>query len=225
MSNRTMASHRVPSITKVQARLRQTYGPRSWQRWGSGISVLVETILSQNTSNANSWAGYRKLWNHFHSWNKVADAPTEEVAGRIRISGLSNIKAPRIQSILRQIREERGKMDLEFLKDLPPDEARRYLLGFKGVGPKTANCVLLFSPGMPVFPVDTHIHRIAMRLGWIPEGSSANEACALLEPMIAPPNRYEMHILLIELGRQVCKARGPDCDRCCLRRVCRARLH
>jgi endonuclease-3 len=148
------------------------------------------------------------------------NAGVEEVEKCIRISGLSRVKAPRIQSILRQIKADQGKIDLEFLKERSAEEAYEYLMRFDGVGPKTANCVLLFSFGMPVFPVDTHIHRIAIRLGLIPEGSAAEEAHELLKEMIKPGDRYEMHILLVEHGRRTCKARSPVCERCELVAMC-----
>src|SRR5215213_6474148 len=144
--------------------LRAAYGPRPWKCWGDGVSVLVDTILSQNTSVANSDAGYRQLRRRFRSWKQVADAPVEEVERHIRVSGLSRQKAPRIQAILRQIRDERGKIDLQHLADLDDDAALEYLLSFNGVGPKTAHCTLLFAFGKSLFPVDTHIHRIARRL-------------------------------------------------------------
>ena len=207
-------------MKNVLALLEKAYGPRPWQRWGDGVGVLVETILSQNTSAANSMAGYRRLRRAFRSWNQAATATVEEVEKCIRISGLSRIKAPRIQSILRQIKADRGKIDLEFLKDRPPNEAFDYLMRFKGVGPKTANCVLLFAFGMPLFPVDTHIHRIALRMGWIEAGASAEEAHDLLAPMIAAEDRYAMHVLLIAHGRQVCHARSPACDQCPLIKMC-----
>jgi endonuclease-3 len=183
----------------------------------------VETIHSHNTSAANSTAGFRRLWRKFRSWNRLADAPVERVEKCIRISGLSRIKAPRIQSILRQIRESRGKIDLEFLRGWPARKALEYLMAFKGVGPKTANCVLLFSFGMPLFPVDTHIHRIAIRLGIVPGDADAEEAHELLEPMIRPKDRYPLHILLIEHGRRTCRARDPLCEKCCLREMCPGR--
>ena len=204
--------HPPPSWVRKQLRL--AYGPRPWICHGNPVSILVGTILSQNTSDTNSSAGYRKLWKRFRSWNKVADAPTEEVARCIRISGLSNQKAPRIQAILRQLRAEHGKISLDHLGSMPMVDARSYLLSFTGIGPKTANCVLLFSKLHAVFPVDTHIHRIAIRLGWLPPRTSADQAHDLLEPAIAPADRYEMHVLLITHGRQTCKARSPLCQRC-----------
>jgi endonuclease-3 len=205
---------------QIRRRLERSYGPRPWRRWGKGVDILVGTILSQNTSDTNSNAGYRILRRTFRSWNLVANAPVDQVERSIRISGLSRIKAPRIQSILRQIRAERGRIDLEFLADWTPHKALDYLLKFKGVGPKTANCVLLFAFGMPVFPVDTHIHRIARRMGLIPGRASADEAHELLLGQIAPEDRYALHVLLIAHGRKVCKAATPRCEGCSLRDRC-----
>jgi len=198
----------------------RAYGPRKWKCWGRGVDVLVDTILSQNTSNANSDAGYRQLRRRFQSWNQVADAQVEEIERHIRVSGLSRIKAPRIQAILRQIRDDHRKIDLEFLKDWKPQRAFEYLTRFNGIGPKTAYCVLMFSFGMPVFPVDTHIHRIAIRLGLIETKTSAERACELLTPMIVPADRYAMHILLIEHGRKTCRAINPKCAECTLLDLC-----
>lgn len=208
---------RMKAILK---RLESMYGPRPWKCWGKGIDLLVDTILSQNTSAANSDAGYRQLRRRFKSWNQVADAPVEEVERHIRVSGLSRIKAPRIQGILRQVRAERGKMDLEFLKERSVQEAYKYLRKFPGVGPKTAYCVLMFAFGMEVFPVDTHIHRILIRLGLVGEDVSAEEACETVTPGIEGKDRYATHVLMIEHGRKTCVARNPACARCELLVVC-----
>ena len=184
------------------------------------MSVLVDTILSQNTSAANSDAGYRQLRRRFRSWNKVADAPVEEVERHIRVSGLSNQKAPRIQAILRRIREQRGRIDLQFLADLPDDQAYAYLRSFPGVGPKTACCTLLFAFNKALFPVDTHIHRIARRLGIVGPRAAAEQTHDLLTPLIPPKDRYETHVLLIEHGRKTCRAVNPRCADCVLLRLC-----
>jgi endonuclease-3 len=207
-------------MRNILRRLERAYGRREWKCWGNGVDVLVDTILSQNTSAANSIAGFRKLRRQFRSWTRVAAAPVEEVARAIRISGLSNLKAPRIQAILRQIKADRGKMDLQFLSGMDEQKAYEYLRRFPGVGPKTANCVLLFAFGLPVFPVDTHIHRIATRLGLIPPDTTADEAHDLLKPLIRPEDRYATHVLLIEHGRKTCKARNPACGRCSLLDLC-----
>jgi endonuclease-3 len=182
--------------------------------------VLVDTILSQNTSAANSDAGFRQLRRRFRSWNRVADAPVEEVERHIRVSGLSNQKAPRIQSILRTIRDQRGTIDLQFLKEMPDEEAYAYLRSFPGVGPKTAACTLLFAFNKALFPVDTHIHRIARRLGLVGPKATAEQTHDLLTPRIEPKDRYELHVLLIEHGRKTCKAINPRCDACVLLKTC-----
>ena len=202
------------------AELRRAYGPRKWTSSGSGVGELVATILSQNTSAANSSAGFRQLWRRFRSWPAVANAPVDEIERCIRVSGLSHIKAPRIRSILRQVRESTGRVSLEFLADWPEERAYEYLLAFNGVGPKTAACVLMFAFGKPLFPVDTHIVRIAIRLGLLPEGTGAERAQDLLTPLIAPANRYEMHLLLIAHGRRTCRARNPQCAFCPILPLC-----
>jgi endonuclease-3 len=216
-----MAARDRQTLKRVLALLRKAYGPRPWKCWGDGVSVLVDTILSQNTSAANSDAGYRQLRRRFRSWKQVADAPVGEVERHIRVSGLSNQKAPRIQAILRQIRSERGRIDLQFLADLDEQAAYDYLRNFPGVGPKTACCTLLFAFGKAVFPVDTHIHRIARRLGLVGAKATAEQAHGVLTPLIAPEDRYEMHVLLIEHGRKTCRAINPRCGDCVLLRLCR----
>src|SRR3569623_583993 len=193
------------SVLAVLRRLVAEHGPRPLKRWGEGVPVLVETILSQNTSNANSEAGFRILTRTFPTWDAVADAPVEQVERAIRVSGLSNTKAPRIQAILRQIREQRGTICLQFLAEQSPEEALAYLRSFRGVGPKTACCTLLFAFGHGVFPVDTHIHRLARRLGWIADSATAEQAHDLLTPSIPPAERYPLHVLLIAHGRKECK--------------------
>jgi endonuclease III len=207
-------------MSKLLRALEKQYGPRPLRTWGRGVPVLVETILSQNTSNANSRAGFRILRRTFKTWDAVADAPVQEVERAIRISGLSNTKAPRIQSILRQIRRRHGRISLEFLKRYPPQEALAYLRAFGGVGPKTANCTLLFAFGMPLFPVDTHIHRIAIRMGLIPPKATLERAHELLAGKIRPAERYSLHVLLIQHGRKVCKPGRPRCEQCVLVRWC-----
>jgi endonuclease-3 len=208
------------SMKRILAALRRAYGPRPARCCGDGVSVLVDTILSQNTSAANSDAGYRQLRRRFRSWNQVADAPVDEVERCIRVSGLSNQKAPRIQAILRRVREQRGKINLQFLADLPDDEAYEYLRTFPGVGPKTACCTLLFAFNKALFPVDTHIHRIARRLGLVQAKATAEQTHDRLTPMIAPADRYEAHVLLIEHGRKTCRAINPRCRQCVLLKMC-----
>ncbi len=207
-------------VTEVAQRLRNEYGSLRWKRHRDPLSELVVTILSQNTSDRNSRRAYDALVNRFGDWESVADADAVEIADAIRIGGLGEVKAPRIKEILRRIREERGSLDLDFLRDMPIDEAGDWLLRLPGVGPKTAACVLLFSLGMPAFPVDTHVHRVAKRLGLVDSRSSASAAHETLAALVPPDQFYEFHLHMIEHGRRVCKSQRPRCQDCVLLDVC-----
>ncbi len=210
-------------IRTLNALLREAYGPQTWSGRDSPLDELVRTILSQNTNDKNSGEGFRRLKARFPHWDDVLAAPTRTIASAIRVSGLSNIKAPRIKDILRQIKQECGTLSLDFLHDAPVEEARRYLLRFKGVGDKTAACVLLFACGRPVFPADTHVLRIAARLGLAPPRATAEKAHLLLGEAVPAKLMYSFHVLLILHGRRTCHARNPQCGRCAIRRFCRRR--
>lgn len=150
----------------------------------------------------------------------MRDADLDELQSAIRTAGLANHKGPAIQRALRYITEQRGDLSLDFLRSLPVDQAKAWLMGIKGVGPKTAAIVLLFSLGMPAFPVDTHIHRLSGRLGLIGPKIGREEAHVLLEALAPPEIYYPFHINLIQHGRKVCTARQPHCEICVLRSLC-----
>jgi len=169
-----------PNVEGILHRLEQEYGVREWQPAEEAISVLVRTILSQNTSDTNSGRAFRSLVAAFGDWEAVAEAGTDEIARAINSGGLANIKAKRIKLVLQQIRERQGSLGLGFLEQLPLPEAKAWLTQFPGVGPKTASCVLLFSLGRPALPVDTHVFRVARRLGLINSRVSPGLAQELL---------------------------------------------
>ncbi len=154
-------------LRHVAVLLEDCYGPRRWRSHGEPIDELVATILSQHTSDLNTERAFASLRARFPTWAAVIDAPTEAVAEAIRSGGLANLKAPRIQAVLVAVREQFGDFDLSPLGNLSIAAARAELIKLRGVGPKTASCVLLFSLGMPAMPVDTHVHRVARRLGLI----------------------------------------------------------
>lgn len=180
------------------------------------------TVLSQHTSDVNTARAFAGLKKHFPSWAGVVAASTEDVADSIRSGGLADQKAPRIQAILREIERREGALSLDRLKDLDDDAVEDYLCSLPGVGPKTAACVLVFSMGRAAFPIDTHVHRVSKRLGWIPPGASADKAHALLRRAVPAELRYELHLQLITHGRTVCKARVPLCSECVLFDLCPA---
>jgi endonuclease-3 len=205
---------------QVHKKLLKFYGEPTWRNPLPPLDELVSTILSQNTNDTNRDRAFMLLRARFPDWESVCDADTGSVIDAIRSAGLANQKGPRIQQVLREITEERGSLDLSFLKDLPLEVARGWLMKFKGVGPKTAAIVLLFSLGRPAFPVDTHIYRVTGRLGLRPDRVTVEEAHPYLESLFPPETYYAAHLNIIRLGREVCAARKPDCPACPLRESC-----
>ena len=207
-------------ILAVHQRLLDVYGSPLWRTPLPAVDELVSTILSQNTNDTNRDRAFAALRLAFPTWEAVRDASADAVIAAIRPAGLANQKGPRIQQVLREITTLRGALDLDFLADLPPSEGRAWLLQFKGVGPKTAAIVLLFSLGIPAFPVDTHIYRVSGRLGLRPETMTVEQAHAHLEALLPPETYYAAHLNLIRLGREVCAARKPNCPACPLNDLC-----
>lgn len=183
---------------------------------GPVLDELIATILSQNTSDANSGAAFEELCRRFPDWESVRRAPVARIARAIRRAGLSRQKAPRIKAILDEIHRERGTLSLEFLRRLSTPAAIRYLRRFPGVGPKTVACVLLFACGKPVLPVDTHVHRVSRRLGLIGPRVDAGKAHEELGRLVAPRRVLDFHIQLIRHGRTTCVAGRPKCRECVL---------
>ena len=208
------------NASEVNHPLARQYGNRHWNCRDDPLSELIATILSQNTSDVNSSRAFASLVNTFGRWKAVAEADVGEIERAIRSGGLSQIKAARIKDILQMILAEHGSLDLNFLESLPVEEAKSWLRRLPGVGPKTAGCVLLFSLGKPVLPVDTHVYRVAGRLGLIANGVSAEQAHELLGGMILPEDVYQFHINMVEHGRRICKSQRPKCAECVLRELC-----
>ena len=205
---------------QVHAALLKAYGEPVWRNPLPPMDELVSTILSQNTNDVNRDRAFDALRARFPTWEAVRDAPAAAVMDAIRPAGLANQKGPRIQQVLQQITAERGALNLDFLAELPVNEARVWLTRFKGVGPKTAAIVLLFSLNRPAFPVDTHVHRVTGRLGLRPEPMTADDCHPYFEGLLPPETYYAAHLNLIRHGREVCHARKPECGRCVVRHLC-----
>jgi endonuclease-3 len=180
------------------------------------------TVLSQHTSDVNTARAFASLEERFATWEEVVAAPVRDIEDAIRSGGLAAQKAPRIQAILEEIEARETAIDLARLHELSDDEVEDYLCSLPGVGPKTAACVLVFSMGRDAFPIDTHVHRVSKRLGWIPPNATADAAHKTLKRAVPPELRYELHVQLIDHGRRICKARMPLCSECVLFDVCEA---
>jgi len=204
----------------IHQQLIETYGQPRWRPHLDPISEVVSTILSQNTSDGNRDVAFDRLRARFPTWEMVRDAPVTAIEEAIRPAGLAPQKAPRIKGALQFISQERGELSLDFLKEMPVDQAKAWLTQIKGIGPKTAAIILLFSLGMPAFPVDTHVHRVTRRLGLIGPKVSAEKAHELLEALLPADLYYPLHLNLIRHGRQVCHARNPKCEICPLQTLC-----
>ena len=200
----------------------KAYGRPERHASGNPLDGLIGTILSQNTTSTNSRAAFQELKRRFPTWERCLSADVAEVIDAIRPAGLAELRGPRIVQILRSLREEQGSLDIDFVCEMPVGQAADYLQSFPGVGPKTAACVLLFSCGRQVFPVDTHVDRLTKRLGWVSEKLPPESIQKELQPLISGPSRYALHVNLIAHGRVVCRPRKPRCDECPLLEHCPA---
>ena len=237
-------------MTFVLDRLAEVNGRPVWQHRLDPVSELILTILTANSADINAEVAFGALRDRYPSaptppgaslepqhfpgwggiglpdlpapdWAAVEAAPIAELTDVIRPGGLANQKAPRIQAALGAVRAGSGGYSLEFLREMPPLEARDWLAAIPGIGKKTASVVLMFSFGMPLMPVDRHVHRVSSRLGTIPPKADANEAHDYYLAMLRPEQMYETHVLLIEHGRRTCHAQRPDCGHCPLAPRCR----
>lgn len=192
-------------------------------RHADGTAELVETILSQHTSDTNAERAFAALVDRYPTWQAVVDAPVAELEEVIRSGGLARQKAPRIQGALRSVHARTGGYGIDFLAEMELPDAKAWLQELPGVGPKTAGVVLSFAYGRPAMAVDTHIHRVTRRLGLIGPKVTADEAHDVLEPTIAPERVLGFHVGLITHGRQVCHAQRPACAGCVLAPQCPSR--
>ena len=187
------------------------------------VDELVFTVLSQNTADVNTERSFAALKMRFPDWSATRDAEVTDIEAAIALGGLAHTKAPRIKGILEALSDGAGAPDLGVLNGISDADAQAYLTGLPGVGPKTAACVLLFSLGRPVMPVDTHVHRVARRLGIIDAKVTAEHAHPLLTELAGPEDAaqiYAAHVDFVRHGRRVCHARRPACAECPLAGMC-----
>jgi len=225
--NERMRKKRPPGLAKLKTRARQIdriltheYGRKEVVYDDDPLDTLVETILSQNTTDLNSHKAFQNLKRAYPNWDGMIGEEPDRIASIIRSGGLAPMKARRILDALTFIRTNRGRLELDFLRKMKPAEAEEWLAQMKGVGPKTRGIVLLFALKMPAFPVDTHIHRVTKRLGLIGERVSREMAQEEMARLVPPSKYYNFHINIIEHGRAVCQARKPKCEVCIVGKWC-----
>ena len=184
------------------------------------FKVLVRTVISQTTAEVNTRRAFDNLSRKALVTPKgLAEADLKEIEDAIRVAGLYRNKSRIIKEISRLILKQfNGSLD--FIYSLPLEEARKRLMSLPGVGYKTADIVLLFCAKKPVLPVDTHVNRVSKRLGLVPSGADYEETRKTLEALYRPEEFFQVHMLLIALGRRHCKARKPLCTTCQVNRLC-----
>src|SRR5690349_18166995 len=206
---------------EVTRRLTDLYGELPFSS-KDPMGMLVDILLSHRTRDEQTAAAWENLLQRFGSWEAVRDAPTQDVQDTIANVNFPEVKAPRLQKIMREITEERGNLNLDFLCELPLAEAAAWLDRFDGVGPKTTACVLLFSCRMPILPVDVHVHRVSGRLGLIGKKVTAEAAHTLLQALLPQDSRsiYNFHKALLRHGQRICVFEHPRCSKCALTDLC-----
>ncbi len=189
----------------------------------NALDVLIATILTQATSDRNALKSWHQFKKNFPEPELVLKAEEENLVAAIHSGGLANRKAKTIRVVLKGIQDRYHKLSLENLGK-EPKSVWGILRSLPGVGPKTAACILLFGFKLPMFPVDTHIHRIAIRMGWVKPGTDPERTQALLTSTIPTQYHYSLHILLLNLGRKYCRPNNPNCRECPLSKDCKKAL-
>lgn len=210
-------ARRVEKVTKI---LEENFGIPKRKDISDPLSSLILTILSQSTNDRNRDTAYKRLREKFPTWESVMNGDVSEIAEAIRPGGLANQKSQRIKDILSWIHQEYGKLNLDFLCEMKPEEILDTFTRLKGVGVKTISVVMMFSCGIDIFPVDTHVHRICRRLGLVPERASAEKTFWEMQPLVPKGKSYSLHMNLLKLGRTICLARKPKCEKCPVQGEC-----
>jgi len=208
---------RVAKIVKV---LEKKFGIPQRKSDVDPLSNLILTVLSQNTNDKNRDKAYQRLKEKFPHWEKVMQADVKQLEEAIRPGGLAKQKSTRIQNILTWIHDEYGSLNLDFLCTMNPDDTIEKFCQLKGIGVKTISVVLMFSCGVDIFPVDTHVHRICRLVGLVPQKASAEKTFWLMKPIVPKGKSFSLHMNFLKLGRSICLARRPRCKQCPINQFC-----
>ena len=208
------------NVRKIVNLLEEYFGEPKWQGRGNPLSSLIKTVLSQSTNDRNRDMAYSALKQKFSNWEALRNASAAEIAVIIRPAGLANQKSVRIKNILEWIYSTYGSLNLDFICEMDSTEVIKTFMQLPGIGIKTISVVLMFSCGVDIFPVDTHVHRLCRRIGLVPEKTSAEKTHRLMQPLVPADKSYSLHNNLLNLGRTICKARNPRCSNCPISEIC-----
>jgi len=207
--------------TDILHTLQSSFSLPPWvQSTRDPFRTLIVTVISQNTADKNTARAFKNLSSRFLiTPEALARANTKEIEEAIRVAGLYRNKSRIIKELSHTILEQfNGSLD--FIYSMPFEEARKTLLGLSGVGPKTADVVLLFCAQGPTVPVDTHVNRVSKRLGLAPLNADYEGVRQALQSLYSSRDYLPIHLLLISLGRKYCRARKPLCRPCPVNDLC-----
>ena len=216
---RQPSTARTRTVRVVCNVLRKTYGSPRFGNPSAPLDDLIYIILSNKTSPKMTRATYKRVRSRFLDWDAALDAPISALRSLLKPAGLSAVKSRQIRAALRSIEHDFGACDLKSLKRLAPEAAQEYLVGLPGVSEKVAKCVMMYTLNLPVLPVDTHVHRVSLRLGWTAR-KRADQCHAELEALVPARFRRSFHVTCIAHGRKVCRPHAPKCEQCCIKQRC-----
>ncbi|OGU37632.1 MAG: endonuclease III [Ignavibacteria bacterium GWB2_35_6b] len=216
-----MANGKQKFIIKVNELLIDNFGipPRN-KKLPDPVEMLIATILSQNTNDRNSFQAYQNLKNKFSNWTEILKTQRSIIEKEIKVAGLGKQKSEAIKNFVKELYEKEGKLTLKYLDKIENENAIKNLTSYKGVGVKTASCVLLFAMDRNVCPVDTHVHRTVNRIG-ILKASSPDKTFFALNENFPEKIAHSFHTNLIRLGREICLSQKPNCGVCPLLKICK----
>lgn len=210
----------IAKLKEINDILEDVFGIPERSQDEEPLGTLIHTILSQNTNDTNSERAFNNLIEKYPTWEDVLSADVKELAETIRIGGLAGQKSVRIKQVLKWLKDNYGKLNLDFICDMDTADAIQLLTSLKGIGLKTANVLLCFACGKETFPVDTHILRISKRLALVPEKASSEMAHEIMGQIYPKGKAYSLHVNMINFGRTICHARKPKCRECPLINYC-----
>ena len=206
-------------VRRVCETLLEAYGKPRLGNPTNPVDEMVFIIISNKTTPKMAKATYNRIKVEFPRWDMVRDSDYSRLYSLLKPAGLSNIKSRQICETLKKIQNDFGEYCLKGLKLKPESEVEGYLVLLPGVSKKVAKCVMMYTLGAKVLPVDTHVHRIAKRLGWT-KRKRADQCHDELEALVAPKYRYSFHVDCIKHGRLICRATKPQCNKCIIKRHC-----
>lgn len=207
-------------IIQINKALLKHFGlPKRPDKLPEPIDMLVATILSQNTNDQNSYKAYQNLRKRYPTWESAHKARRIYIEKEIKVAGLGLQKSTAIKNLLRELKSKTGKLNLDEINDMTETDSIKYLTEFKGIGVKTASCVLLFSMDRNICPVDTHLHRTLNRIG-IVNAKTPDKTFFALNENFPPKIAHPFHTNLIRLGREICTPRSYSCSVCPVEKYC-----